>query len=223
MAERERGQSRGGTGTGARGEPGGGFGSAALRSLGLLAIGVLLGCDGSSPTDPGGGGKCGPYPNQAASPYVLPYPPGEAYLVSQGNCSLGTHLLGTRDGHAYDFRMAIGSTVVAARSGVVEELEERFFDRNGVTEESNYVLVRHDDGTAAVYFHLTQDGVLVFLGMPVIQGQPIGRSGQTGRAGISPHLHFGVLGPGGLTIPVTFRNTSAHPDGLQEGVIYPAL
>lgn len=189
----------------------------------LLAVGIALGCDEGSTTRPSLGRTCGPYPPQAGSPYVLPYPAGDVYFVSQGNCTQRTHALGTRDQFAYDFAMPIGATVVAARGGLVEELEERFVDRNGVTEEANYVLIRHDDGTAAVYFHLTNQGVLVELGAPVAQGQPIARSGQTGRAGIGPHLHFGVLGGAGLTIPVTFRNTTEHPSGLQEGGSYLAL
>jgi murein DD-endopeptidase MepM/ murein hydrolase activator NlpD len=197
--------------------------SRSIRLGPLLAIGIALGCDEGSATRPSQGRSCGPYPSQTGSPYVLPYPAGDAYFVSQGNCTQRTHVLGSRDQFAYDFAMPVGATVVAARAGVVEELEERFVDRNGVTEEANYVLIRHDDGTAAVYFHLTNQGVLVELGAAVAQGQTIARSGQTGRAGIGAHLHFGVLGGAGLTIPVTFRNTRAHPDGLTEGEVYAAL
>ncbi len=144
-------------------------------------------------------------------------------MVNQGNCTPGTHAAGTRDAYAYDFGMPIGSTVIAARGGVVGELEERFEDGNGVVSEANYVLVWHDDGTAAVYFHLTRNGVLVDLGRTVRQGDAIALSGQTGRDGISPHLHFGVLAGSGLTIPVTFRNTDSHPNGLQRGNSYLAF
>lgn len=143
--------------------------------------------------------------------------------MRQSNCTPGTHAPGSRDQYAYDFGMPIGTRVAAARAGVVGELEERYVDGNGVVDEANYVLVRHDDGQASVYFHLTQNGVLVELGQAVAQGEPIALSGQTGRAGISPHLHFGVLGLAGLTVPVTFRNTVAHPNGLEQGVTYPAL
>jgi murein DD-endopeptidase MepM/ murein hydrolase activator NlpD len=193
---------------------------------GVVVIPVLalsLACGG--PTSPGEMPGCGPWPSQASSPYVLPYPAGEAYTVSQGNCTSATHVAGTRDGYAYDFRMPIASAVIAARSGVVGELEERFEDGNAVLSESNYVLIRHDDQTAAVYFHLTKDGVLVALGQSVVQGQLIARSGQTGgsSAGIQPHLHFGVIGRAGVTIPVTFRNTQDHPNGLQPGITYTAF
>lgn len=198
--------------------------SAPLRAL-ILALATLqLACEGGgkSPTAPASPSTCGPWPSQASSPYVLPYPPGETYVVNQGNCTPGTHAVGTRDQYAYDFEMPIGSTVVAARAGVVGEVEEGYDDRNGVVSQANYVLVRHDDGTAAVYFHLTRNGALVEIGQSVRQGQEIALSGQTGRAGIRPHLHFGVLGDRGVTIPVTFRNTDPHPDGLQQGLPYTA-
>jgi murein DD-endopeptidase MepM/ murein hydrolase activator NlpD len=199
-------------------------GSAALQLAGLvLALVAGVACESNSPTEPVAGETCGPYPSQATSPYLLPYPPGEAYRVNQGNCTPGTHARGTRDQYAYDFEMPIGSTVVAARAGVVEDLDEIFLDGNGVVTESNFVMTRHDDGTAAVYFHLTVNGADVERGQFVAQGQPIARSGQTGRAGIRPHLHFGVLGGGGLTIPVSFRNTVEHSNGLVQGEVYPAF
>lgn len=189
----------------------------------LLLFSVLaLACSGSTPTSPGGSSTCGPWPDQASSPYVLPFGVGESYLLAQGNCTPGTHSSGSRDAYAYDFSMPIGTPVVAARAGVVGELEERYEDRNGVVSQANYVLLRHTDGNASVYFHLTQNGVLVNLGQSVRQGDVIGLSGQTGRQGISPHLHFGVLGASGLTIPVTFNNTDSHPNGLQQGYLYTA-
>lgn len=191
--------------------------------LPFALLGLLPGCEKGSTTAPGASFACGPWPAQDTSPYVLPYPVGTAYWVRQGNCTPGTHAVGTRDQYAYDFDMPIGTTVAAARAGVVEELEERFEDGNGVTSEANYVLLRHEDGNASVYFHLTRDGALVRLGERVTQGQPIALSGRTGRAGISPHLHFGVIGPAGLTIPVTFRNTIPHPNGLVQSETYPAL
>lgn len=193
-----------------------------MHALLLLLVGLVSSCDKGTSTQPSAR-SCGPWPPQESSPYVLPYPVGTAYAVRQGNCTPGTHAAGSRDGYAYDFDMPIGTTLVAARAGVVEELEERFVDGNGVTSEANYLLIRHEDGNASVYFHLTHDGVLPHLGERAEQSEPIARSGQTGRSGIAPHLHFGVLGPAGLTIPVTFRNTVAHPNGLVQGEIYPAL
>ncbi len=115
-----------------------GPGRHASRPLALCAIAAALSCSSSSSSSPTAPDQtCGPYPAQASSPYVLPYPPGQEYVVRQENCTPGTHALGTRDGFAYDFGMPIGSA--------------------------------------------------------------------------------------GLTIPVTFQNTSDHPNGLEQGQTYLAL
>jgi murein DD-endopeptidase MepM/ murein hydrolase activator NlpD len=119
--------------------------------------------------------------------------------------------------------MPIGEDVVAARAGRVLLVEERFEDGNRTPGEENFVNVIHDDGTIAAYVHLTQDGALVELGERVERGQLIGKSGDTGSSS-EPHLHFHVQGCDGCpTIPVTFRNTRAHPRGLVEGEVYEAL
>lgn len=204
------------------GDPTPGRGNRGRSVLAAAALLVAAACDRSSPTEPGTPqAACGPWPPQAGSPYDLPYPTGTAYVVNQGNCTPGTHAAGTRDAYAYDFGMPIGSDVVAARAGIVEEIEERYVDGNGAVLDTNYVLVRHADGEASVYFHLTHEGVLVEPGDLVGQGELIARSGFTG-GGTRPHLHFGVLGSAGLTVPVTFRNTIPHPNGLQQGETYPA-
>jgi len=187
-----------------------------------LVVGLLAACDGDAGPTSSLGERCGPYPSQQSSPYLLPYPAGMSWTVLQGNCTPGTHFAGGRDQHAYDFAMPVGSPVVAARAGLVVEVEERYPDGNGAVDQSNYVAVQHDDGTLAVYFHLTQNGVLVELGRSVRQGEEIAASGVTGGTS-TPHLHFGVIGGTGRTIAVTFRNTEPHPDGLQQGQTYPAF
>jgi murein DD-endopeptidase MepM/ murein hydrolase activator NlpD len=119
--------------------------------------------------------------------------------------------------------MPIGTGVHAARAGTVLLVEESFVDGNGVAGEENYVNIRHEDGSIAGYVHLTQDGALVAVGEPVRQGQLIAASGHTGSS-TAPHLHFHVQRCSGCeTIPVTFRNTSAHSRGLQAGEAYLAL
>jgi murein DD-endopeptidase MepM/ murein hydrolase activator NlpD len=57
----------------------------------------------------------------------------------------------------------------------------------------------------------------------VAQGQRIGTSGNSGSSS-EPHLHFHVQRCSGCeTVPVTFRNTTRQPGGLQTGQAYPAL
>lgn len=183
----------------------------------LLGV-VLVAC-----ADQGPSLTCGPYPSQETSPHVLPYAVGQAFVVGQGNCSDGSHGRGTLVAHAYDFLMPAGTPVQAARGGVVLLVEDRFPDGTGVAGEENYVNIRHADGSIAAYVHLTQRGSAVAIGDLVAQGQRIGTSGNSGSSS-EPHLHFHVQGCSGCaTIPVTFRNTTPHPEGLQAGEAYLAL
>ncbi len=169
--------------------------------------------------------SCGPFPDWQTSPYVLPYPVGKTFFVNQANCSTGGHQGPYK--YAYDFVMPIGTTVTAARDGVVAEIRMKF--RNGQPGEgqSNWVKIRHADGTIAAYCHLTENGALVKIGDHVVAGEPIGLSGNTGNTGGLPHLHFHVstcsepVDCG--TLPVTFRNTDANPNGLDAKRSYLAL
>ncbi len=199
----------------------------------LLALAVLLlvaGCGDERviPTALLTGEQCLGYPGEDASPYVLPYPVGESSLIRQGNCTNVSHQ--GSDKFAYDFAMPIGTLVTAIRGGVVLLVEEGFEDTDRSTLGGNFVFVSHDDGTGAEYVHLTRDGALVSVGQRVRQGDPVGLSGTSGRAG-EPHLHLGLLrcvdGPGGIvcaTEPLVFRNASPMaPNGLKAGVTYTAL
>lgn len=187
----------------------------------LLPLAVLL-LSGCLQEPSSGAGSCaGPFPEKSASPYALPYRPGEAYVVGQGNCTQESH--SEDQEFAYDFDMPLGTIVVAARSGVVLDLVERFADGTRVPGEENYVLVEHADGTVGGYYHLTTEGASVEAGDRVEQGQPIARSGDSGDS-TEPHLHFEVLECRDCrTLPVNFRNTRAHDRGLAEGESYEAL
>lgn len=176
---------------------------------------------------------CAVYPDQQSSAYLLPYQVGEAFpvVVSTGHYRASNQGVGL---YAIDFDMPIGTKIVASRSGEVVAVRENFQDGNGKDLEENYVFIRHSDGSVARYFHLTQNGVLVNEGDKVKAGDLIALSGDTGQT-LSQHLHFDVqqcgpnLPPGynklpcGQTIPVTFKNTSSHSCGLEEGVTYKAL
>jgi murein DD-endopeptidase MepM/ murein hydrolase activator NlpD len=166
---------------------------------------------------------CGPYPAQAASPYVLPYPVGQSFVVGQGNCSSNnSHAFGTITQYAYDFLMPIGTPIVAARDGTVLLVEERWVDGNRTPGQENYINVTHADGSIAGYVHLTQFGALVAVGDAVRRGDQIGVSGDTGQS-TAPHLHFHVQRCSGCeTVALTFLNTRPHPNGLVEGQSYTA-
>ena len=121
--------------------------------------------------------------------------------------------------YAVDFAADQGTPVVAARDGVVMQVE-RDFDKAGLNLEkyggrANFVRILHDDGTMAVYAHLQEGGVLVHVGQRVRAGQQIGLSGNTGFT-TGPHLHFVVQVNRGMrlqSIPV--RIVDAAGDALR--------
>jgi murein DD-endopeptidase MepM/ murein hydrolase activator NlpD len=168
---------------------------------------------------------CGPFPEWETSSYVLPYPVHSSYFVTQSSCTNGGHRDAYR--YSYDFSMPIGSTVTAARDGVVADIRIQFRDGQRGESESNWVKIRHADGTIAAYAHLTEKGALVKVGDAVVVGQAVGLSGNTGNTGGRPHLHFHVspcAEPARCgTRPITFRNTDPNPQGLDAQRFYRAL
>ncbi len=198
------------------------MGTAALA----LALAVIAACrGGGGPTEPAPQDEvCGPYPDWESSPYVLPYPRGLAFVVLQGNCSVGSHRGVAR--YAYDFAMPLGTPVVASRAGeVVFAIDDRPDIGDPATGE-NVVIVLHGDGTRAFYSHLLQGGVEVEVGELVGRGQPLAASGNSGSTGGLPHLHFQVTPCSDRdacgTLPVTFSNTEPNPTGLEAGRVYAA-
>lgn len=141
------------------------------------------------------------YPQANSSPYRLPWKSGDVRFVSQGNRSFTTHR--GRIEHAWDFWMAVGTPVFAARGGVVKEVVDHL-DGVGIFH-GNFIAIEHKDGTRAIYAHLKKQTAQVKIGETIQQGKVIGQSGMVGFT-INPHLHFHVLGPDGLnSIPITFR------------------
>jgi len=140
------------------------------------------------------------YPPARGSPYKLPWEHGVRRFVPQGNRSIVSH----RGSHlyAYDFWMATGTVILAARGGTVTRVE---VDHDGLGTLSNYVRVEHPDGTSAMYAHVRKDGALVKHGESVRQGEPLAYSGMVGQT-LYPHLHFVVVGRNDEAIPVTFSD-----------------
>ncbi len=121
--------------------------------------------------------------------YELPFKKGEEYRVSQGYGGLFTH----RNIAAIDFAMPAGTPVCAAREGTVHSYKSDS-DEGGISSKyknkSNYVIIKHDDGSFGCYWHLQKDAVFVKRGR-IQKGQQIGLSGATGQV-LRPHLHFSV-------------------------------
>jgi murein DD-endopeptidase MepM/ murein hydrolase activator NlpD len=88
-----------------------------------------------------------------------------------------------------------GSNVYAAADGQVAAVES--FQRDvAKMPDGNAVTLKHSGGYATRYTHL--DKVLVAVGQNVSAGQPIGRAGASGSAGLD-QLHF-VLSQTGATV-----------------------
>ena len=121
--------------------------------------------------------------------YQLPFGKGEEYRIVQGYGGLYSH------SHiaALDFEMPVGTPVYAARASVIFSFKDNS-DEGGpfssYKRKSNYIIIKHSDGSFGCYWHLKKNGVLVKNG-PVAAGEQIGFSGATGQV-LKPHLHFSV-------------------------------
>lgn len=120
--------------------------------------------------------------------YALPFEEDKAYWLIQGYFSHFSH----RERAALDFKMKRGTTICAAREGIVIRVKEDG-DRGGLNKKyrpyGNNIVIQHPDGSRAGYWHLQKDGALVNVGDTVQKGQVIGLSGKTGYTAL-PHLHF---------------------------------
>lgn len=146
--------------------------------------------------------------------YQLPLASGTRYGISQAFGGSFSHT-DEQNYHAVDLGVAEGTPVLAARDGVVVQVERDFFeggtDRESLAARANYVRVMHTDGTMAVYAHLAFESVRVQPGEIVLAGQHIGDAGATGFA-TGPHLHFAVQRNAGMRlVSIPFRFDG--PDG----------
>lgn len=120
--------------------------------------------------------------------YALPYEKGKSFRVVQGYFSRFSH----KERAALDFNMGRGSKIAAAREGVVVRVKQDG-KRGGLNRkyraDGNNIVIQHEDGTRAGYWHLQENGALVRVGDTVRKGQVIALSGKTGYAAF-PHLHF---------------------------------
>tara|TARA_B100000809_G_C15114368_1_gene521823 strand:- start:1123 stop:1974 length:852 start_codon:yes stop_codon:yes gene_type:complete len=142
--------------------------------------------------------------------YTIPYQEGEKYGIGQAYGGKFSHFIKGKT-HAIDFTMDVGTPICAARDGVVLDVKEDS-DKRGKTyrsqEHGNYIVIYHEDGTMANYFHLKKNGSKVKVGDQVETGQLIALSGNTGWSS-GPHLHFQVYSFDAdmevKTIPTKFR------------------
>src|SRR6266567_2993029 len=157
-----------------------------------------------------------PKPPEPKGPriYKLPYPGGMSFEVCQGN-NHGTHT--GHGAYAWDFCVAIGTPVTAARGGTVRAVRQN--SNSGgwgykFVNDANYVVVDHGDGSSSLYMHLMFNGARVKPGDQVSTGQLLAYSGNTGWTA-APHLHFMVMqtvpdDPYSQSVPVLFQDVASN-------------
>ena len=86
------------------------------------------------------------------------------------------------------------------------------------------VRILHDDGTYAVYAHLSWNSIRVRVGDVVQRGEYIADSGNTGYSS-GPHLHFAVVRNVGMamqSVPVNFVGADSTPIAPATGSVITA-
>ncbi len=89
-----------------------------------------------------------------------------------------------RSHNGIDWAAPIGTPILAAGNGVVEEAKYR-------GEYGNYVRIRHANGYQSSYAHMSRFAPRMQDGARVRQGEVIGFVGNTGLSA-GPHLHFEI-------------------------------
>ena len=133
--------------------------------------------------------------------YYPPFPLGLQFPISQGFDNDETHSKPPNQ-YAVDIVMPVGTPILAARGGVVMDMQDNFQGggkQKRYLTRANQVRILHDDGTMAVYAHLQRNSVRVQRGAKVARGQWIANSGNTGYSS-GPHLHFVVQLNAGMSL-----------------------
>lgn len=134
--------------------------------------------------------------------YALPFPAATRFTMDQGFGGSFSHA-DEENRYAIDFGVPEGTPVLAARAGIVVQVEDDFRASGQIAarygDRANYVRVVHDDGSMALYAHLAPRSMLRRPGDRVALGQLVGKSGNTGFS-TGPHLHFSVQRNAGMKL-----------------------
>lgn len=95
--------------------------------------------------------------------------------------------------HGLDYSAPMGTEIKAANSGRAVIARDMYF-------EGGLIVIDHGESIFTLYMHLSE--FLVKEGAAIQRGQPIAKSGSSGRA-TGPHLHFAVQWQGTYLEPST--------------------
>ncbi|MFT5480276.1 MAG: murein DD-endopeptidase MepM/ murein hydrolase activator NlpD, partial [Bacteroidia bacterium] len=123
--------------------------------------------------------------------YAFPFDVGKRVHLVQGYHSSFSH----HGEYSSDFKVPIGTKVFCCRPGKVVQLKNDS-EVGGLKEEylnqGNHIVIEHEDGSLAGYWHLQFQSSSVKLNDSVAKGELIALSGNTGYSAF-PHLHFMVF------------------------------
>ncbi len=161
--------------------------------------------------------------HQPPAPYLLPFPPGKGFFISQGFHGTATHTHPQSE-YAVDIPMPEGTRLYAVRSGVIMDIANDFFTGGKgakFEEKANFIRILHDDGTMALYAHLRVESIQYPTGTRVSRGQFIAESGNTGFSS-GPHLHFAIqknFGGELRSIPFEFEGHGGNGFTPENGMV----
>lgn len=145
----------------------------------------------------------------ATNSYYMPVP--KESLIRIDATSSPAHLGKLKN--AVDFLVPENTPVLAAAAGTVTFVRDDSRTGGPTPEywfDSNFVVIKHENGEYSRYDHLAPNSAKVKAGQQVRAGQQIAETGMTGFT-YAPHLHFQVFVFTGSNIWTDFE-TLAVPD-----------
>lgn len=124
--------------------------------------------------------------NPSSSGYIFP-------VAGLSKASIRNKTFPSYSGHTgVDVNIGVaGKSIVAVKDGTVVTSTALKNSSGGYRSYGEYVIIRHNDGTATLYAHMLAGSRTVSSGQTVKQGQVIGTVGSTGNS-TGTHLHFEV-------------------------------
>jgi len=161
------------------------------------SLGALYGAATGGPHDHGNLGVGGPQEDKVPTPFASPVPKATPITSPFGPRDNSQNPQISSNHKGIDFGTPSGTALTAITDGVISLMG------NEAKGYGRWVEVKHEDGTASRYAHLSQ--VNVSKGQKVVPGQVIGRSGgKKGQPGAGnstgAHLHFEILNDRGVKV-----------------------